>query len=81
MTQDEIDALNGQTVGLSLVLTTLIASLPPAIAMEMRVKLLGERIEQEIQDQEEPPAEAEQQSRNVILDGYLELLEAVCKRG
>lgn len=81
MTQDEFDSLQGQTLALSNVLTSLIASLPRPVAMEMQVKLLGERIENMMRDEEEPPVEAERRGRYLVLDGYLELLEAVVKRG
>ena len=80
MTQDEFDSLEGRVFALSTVLSTLIASLPPAIALETQRKLLVERIEQEMQDQEEPPAEAEQRGRHLILDNYIQLLEVVSKR-
>ena len=81
MTQDEFDSLHWQLFAMSNVLTCLIASLPVATALEMRVKLLGQRIENMMQDEEDPPSEAEKRGRYLVIDGYLELLEAVEKRG
>lgn len=81
MTEEDFDALNGRVVALSLVLTSIIPTLSRLSGAQAAV---GLKIEQESirQDDEQtgtPPAEA--RSRDVILDGYVELLSAVAKHG
>jgi len=77
MTQDELDAMNGRIAALSMTLTALIQALPALGAAEAAVLLKMDQEATRQADAEDGTPAAEAQSRDMIVDSYLQLLSAV----
>lgn len=81
MTPEDFDALNGRVLALSVALTSIIPTLSRLGAARAAANLKMEQETLRLEDKELGTPTAEIRSRDLMLDGYLNLLSAVAENG
>ncbi|MBF5006876.1 hypothetical protein [Diaphorobacter caeni] len=76
MTQELIDSLDGRVQALSMALASIIRTLPSVNAAQAALHLKVDHEELLKEEQQDPLPEHNKRSRDVIVNGYLELLSA-----